>query len=181
MHVLYTCMKEKTIDDSKSDLYFIIKGADVSVMFEEDCFSDEERLEIATFVDEISQRIIIDRSNVENALNKHSDVFLREDGWNFLVDTLVETKYGKYMASENQSFLAQAIQTMVFYYIMTMLSKKTDKVEHVTVSVDEKSILEIYVFKNSSDEWKAFKGSWKDFPNGYGSTDKKKRKQRKGP
>lgn len=163
------------------DLSFVITGAQVTLDFEDGCFSDDEQEMLQSTAQELARRVIIDKSNVELKDNKSSHKFLLEDGWNFLCDVLVDTQYGKYMAAENQKFLAQSAEIMVCCYVMNTLEMMTDKVEHLALSVDPDSMLEILVCKDTSDEWRAFKGSWKDLDedNGYNCPDKKNAQKRR--
>lgn len=163
------------------DLSFVITGAQVTLDFEDGCFSDDEQEMLQSTAQELARHVIIDKSNVELKDNKSSHKFLLEDGWNFLCDVLVDTQYGKYMAAENQKFLAQSAEIMVCCYVMNALEMMTDKVEHLALSVDPDSVLEILVCKDTSDEWRAFKGSWKDLDedNGYNSPDKKNAQKRR--
>jgi len=165
------------------DLSFIITGAQVSLDFEDGCFEDNEKEELQKTAQELAKRVIIDKSNVELKENKGSHKFLLEDGWNFLHDVLVDTQYGKYMAPENQKFLAQSAEIMVCCYVMNTLEMMTDKIEHMALAVDSDSVLEILVCKDTSNEWSAFKGSWKDLDStdeSNGPDSKKAQKRRRG-
>lgn len=170
--------------DEDFELSFVISGADVKLEFEDGFFNDEEEKELSSRASELSQKVFIDRSNVACKLNKHSKKFLLEEGWNFLHDVLVDTKYGKYMALENQKYIAQTLDVMICCYVMSELEAFTDKIEHIALSIDESSVLEVLICKDTSNEWSSYRGSWTDIDEEEEKSkesSKRKSKRRKSP
>lgn len=145
------------------DLEFIIKGMFFKIAFEDDFFDVAEKNRITYIMSSISESIYIDRSYVECAGNKRLDVFLTSEGWESLCDLMIDTRFCRNVHGVTQESMVDSFIMMAKCYVYECLSKFTDKIEHIELSIDDEKPFEVIVCKDESKDWKSYKGRWQDW------------------
>ena len=148
---------------SAFDLEFVLKGIEFDVEFDDEYFDEDEKKQLLDFISNMSKNIYIDKSYVECNGNKHTDVFMLEDGWNALCDLVIDSRYCKYLHHISQSSLIEAFCTMARCYMYELLCKITDKTCHIAITVKDDCDFDVIVYKDDSKEWKKYPGKWQDW------------------
>lgn len=145
------------------ELMFLFYDVNFQVEFEDGYFSDDEKTEILEFVDAMSKSISIDKSYVECASNKRSDVFMIESGWNALRELILDSECCKYLNQTAQASLVEAFTTMLRCYMYECVSKMCDKFDHIAIGIDNKNVFDVVICKDKSNSWNKYPGRWQDW------------------
>lgn len=148
---------------SALDLEFIIKGMFFKIAFDDAVFDDTEKNRIICILSNISESIYIDRSYVECTGNKHLDVFLSLEGWKSLCDLIIDTRFCRNAHSVTKESIVDSFVMMAKCYVYECLSKFTDKIEHIELSIDDDKPFEVIICEDDSKNWKSYKGRWQDW------------------
>lgn len=148
---------------SSIELEYVFLGMKFNVEFLEGSFTDDEKKDLSSFIEDMSKTICIDKSYVDCKENKRKSTFMIESGWNSLKDVILDSKFCKYTFNATDEVLIDAFATMGRCYIYECLALKTDKFTHINVTVKEDCEFEVIVCKDSSEDYKKYLGRWQDW------------------
>lgn len=151
--------------DKSIEIQYIIKNLEFDIQFDNDFFSNKDKKQIKNTLDMITKTIYIDKSYVESSKNKHNNTFLVENGWELLKQTIIESEFGIKLSKSNQEMLVETISTMAKCYVYSLLINYYEHDypninEYIHISPSLTSKFDVIICKDTSNEWKSYKGDW---------------------
>jgi hypothetical protein len=146
---------------NKIEFQFLITGLSYNINFLSNLFNKNEQTELKHFINYISQSISIDKSYVMSNDNKYENVFLIEDGWNYLNEILLLSTFGSKLHQKDHHVLVKLFLSMAECYVFNTLLTYYDYTyinitDHIELIPNGKHIT-IDVSRDSAQEWKCVK------------------------
>lgn len=145
--------------ESPDDLKFTFSKSQIKVTFNSGYFSKEEETDIRNIVSTMSKTICVDKSYVDFKENKHTDVFIQEEGWKFLCDLMISTKFMSRLSIDEENTLFEIFELIVICYLYQCIEYFDYDVSNIHLELARNSRIMTEVEYDYSQSWKTYPGN----------------------
>lgn len=145
------------------DVVFVFSGFKLNIEF----FVDDEGFDegkARAELESMAESVWIDRTYVAFKGTKFKNVFLKEKGWDELVDYVWSARKKRGAGWESQMVMRRSFEEMIAAYMDHAAHLLGYDPSRIEFSVDPESDIRVRLFKDTAREWKTYPGRWQDWP-----------------
>lgn len=152
------------ITTANIDLLYIFRYCHIKVACSMG-YNLEECKQIQNIVNQLSKKIIIDKSYVDYKGTKYTKTFITESGWNVLKNLVLKTKLTKNCSKYQHHVIQTSYELLIISYIYQCLQDLSYNILQISLSIENNASMMSEVQFDTIKSWKNYPGKWQLWKN----------------